>query len=86
MLSNAVYTISSKLFPTFMSKPQIVIRISPSILEKLNNYVEQTGVSKTDVVIGALAQYLGCAEDVPLSQRLTALEAKVEKLEALVAK
>ncbi|MFY7884610.1 MAG: hypothetical protein ACOVOV_07185 [Dolichospermum sp.] len=32
------------------------------------------------------AQYLGCAETVPLSQRLAALEAKVEELQALVKK
>ncbi|MDJ0524127.1 MAG: hypothetical protein PX634_02085 [Microcystis sp. M53600_WE12] len=32
------------------------------------------------------AQYLGCAETVPLSQKLAALEAKVEELQALVKK
>ncbi|MFN6198771.1 MAG: hypothetical protein ACK4YS_09235 [Aphanizomenon sp.] len=38
-----------------MSKPQIAIRLSPSLLQELNNYVELTGTSKTDVVVSALA-------------------------------
>ncbi|MGK7874001.1 MAG: hypothetical protein AB4426_12025 [Xenococcaceae cyanobacterium] len=33
-----------------MGKPQIAIRIPPPLLERLNNYVKQTGTSKTDVV------------------------------------
>jgi predicted DNA-binding protein len=51
-----------------MVKPQIVVRLSPELLEKLNKYAEQTGASKTDVVVGALSHYLGCAEALPLKQ------------------
>jgi predicted DNA-binding protein len=53
-----------------MSKPQIAIRLSPSLLEELNNPVELTGRSKTDVVVSAISQYLGCADNVPLNQRM----------------
>ena len=35
---------------------------------------------------GAIAQYLGCADNVPLSQKVAELEAKVEELQALVKK
>jgi hypothetical protein len=38
------------------------------------------------VVISALANYLGATEDVPLSQKVADLEAKVEELQALVKK
>lgn len=69
-----------------MAKSQIAVRLPPSLLAKLNNYVEQTGTSKTDVVISAIAQYLGCADSVPLSQRVAKLETKVEELQALVKK
>ncbi len=69
-----------------MTKPQITIRISPSLLMELNNYVDKTGTSKTDVVITALANHLGCADNVPLSQRVAELEAKVEKIQALMKK
>jgi hypothetical protein len=67
-----------------MGKPQIAIRISPSLLQELNNYVELTGMSKTDVVISAIAQYLGCADNVPLNQRVGELERRLREIENLV--
>ena len=66
-----------------MSKPQIAIRLSPSLLQELNNYVELTGTSKTDVVVSAIAKYLGCADNVPLNQRINELERRVRELESL---
>ena len=65
-----------------MGKPQITVRLSPSLLRELNQHIERTGTSKTDVVVSAIAQYLDCAEEVPLSQRMAELEKKVAKLEA----
>ena len=65
-----------------MSKPQIAIRLSPSLLQELNNYVELTGTSKTDVVVSAISQYLGCADNVPLNQRVGELERKLRELES----
>ncbi|MEH2114326.1 DNA-binding domain-containing protein [Nostoc sp.] len=67
-----------------MTKPQIVVRIPPYLLEKLNNYAQQTGTSKTEVVVGALAHYLGCVENLPLNQRVAELEARTAVLEALL--
>jgi len=64
-----------------MSKPQIAVRIPASLLEKLNDYVGRTGMSKTDVAIAALAQYLGCAEALPLSQRMSEVERRLAELE-----
>jgi hypothetical protein len=43
-------------------------------------------VSKSEVVISALANYLGCTEDIPLSQKVADLKAKVEELKVLVKK
>ena len=60
------------------------MRIPHSLLEKLNSYVDSTGTTKTEVIVGALAQYLGCAETVPLSQRVAELEMRVNQLEALM--
>ncbi len=67
-----------------MNKPQITVRISPSLLMELNNYVEKTGTSKTDVVTSAIATYLGCGSAVPLSQRVAEMEMRMENLEAEV--
>jgi hypothetical protein len=41
-------------------------------------------MSKTEVVINALASYMGCAEEISLTERMASLEAKVAMLEALV--
>jgi hypothetical protein len=69
-----------------MGKPQIAIRIEPSLLEELNSYVERTGTSKTDVVVSAIATYLSSGSKVPLSQRVTELEIKVEEMQILIQK
>ena len=66
-----------------MGKPQIAIRLSPSLLQELNNYVELTGTSKTDVVVSAISQYIGCADNMPLNQRVGELERRVRELESL---
>ncbi len=67
-----------------MVKPQIAIRLPKSLMEKLNTYVQRTGASKTEVMVGALAQYLDCPESIPLSQRMAEMEKKVAELEMLV--
>ena len=67
-----------------MSKPQITVRLSPSLLNSLNEYVEETGSSKTDVVASALSQYLGCAENIPLVQRLAELERRMVRVETQI--
>ncbi|MFB2917105.1 MULTISPECIES: hypothetical protein [Aerosakkonema] len=69
-----------------MTKSQIAVRIPPSLHAQLNNYVKQTGSSKTEVVVSVIAQYIGCAEIVPLMQRVAELESQVAELRALVKK
>ncbi len=65
-----------------MGKPQIAVRIPPPLLAELNQYVERVGTSKTNVIINAISQYLGCAETVPLSQRMAELERRMTAIEA----
>ncbi len=65
-----------------MSKSQLGLRIPTSLFNELDRYVEETGTSKTEVVITAIAEYLGCADSVPLSQRVAELERKMALLEA----
>ncbi|MDJ0633779.1 MAG: ribbon-helix-helix protein, CopG family [Xenococcaceae cyanobacterium MO_188.B29] len=65
-----------------MGKPQIAVRIPPSLMEKLNSYVEKTGSSKTEVIVGALAHYLGCAEAIPFGERMAEVERRLAVLEA----
>ncbi len=67
-----------------MAKPQIAIRLPPYLMDKLNSYVARTGSSKTEVMVGALAQYLDCPESMPFSQRMADLERRMEDVEELV--
>ena len=65
-----------------MVKPQIAIRMPQTLFDELSNYVEKTGTSKTDVVVNAIAEYLGCTENVPLSQRMADFDRRLAALEA----
>lgn len=64
-----------------MVKRQIAVRLPDSLLDRLDNYVKEKKTSKTDVVIGALAQYLDSPENVPLGERMTALEVRLSQVE-----
>ena len=65
-----------------MGKRQIAVRLPDSLLERLDNYVKEKKTSKTDVVIGALAQYLDSPENFPLGERMTNLEKRLTQVEA----
>ncbi|MEA5581504.1 hypothetical protein VB620_09145 [Nodularia harveyana UHCC-0300] len=54
-LSHTVGSIPYSYVISAMGKPQIAIRMPPSLLEELNSHVELTGTSKTDVVVSAIA-------------------------------
>ncbi|MBD2502455.1 DNA-binding domain-containing protein [Anabaena azotica FACHB-119] len=63
-------------------KAQIAVRVPLFILRKLNIHIQKTGMSQTDVVVSALAKYLDSTSDIPLIQRIVALEERVAALEA----
>ena len=67
-----------------MAKLQIAVRVPPLIMEKLNSYVEHTGTTKTEVIVGALAQYLDCTQDLSIPKRMAEVERRMTELEALV--
>jgi metal-responsive CopG/Arc/MetJ family transcriptional regulator len=64
-----------------MGKRQIAVRLPDGLLDRLDSYVKDKKTSKTNVVIGALAQYLDSPENVPLGERMTALENRMTQLE-----
>lgn len=67
-----------------MPNPFLGVRIPPELHEALMAKIENTGQSKSDIVIQALSAYLGIAtqhqklED--LETRLSTLERKLEQL------
>ena len=82
MLSPPLVSMKEELIIEAMGKPQIAVRMPPSLMAKLNSYVEKIGTSKTEVVVSAIAKYLDCSEDVPWSQRVAEIERRVAELEA----
>ena len=73
-----------------VDKKQLSLKIPPQIYDQLDNYVMRIpplsphwGDVGGKVVANALAQYLGCADDVPLLQRMAHLEVRLAALEAL---
>ena len=65
-----------------MNTVQLGIRIPANLNDHLTAFMEQTGISKTEVVVSALASYLGCTEEISLTDRMASLEAKMAQLEA----
>ncbi len=67
-----------------MSNISIGIRIPPKLHKRLEVYIAETHLTKTEVILNALAQYLDANEEIPLSQRVAALEAQILELKSLV--
>lgn len=67
-----------------MSNSSIGVRIPPNLQKRLESYIAETHSTRTEVILNALAQYLGASEEVPLSQRVSALEAQILELKGLV--
>ena len=67
-----------------MNTVQLGIRIPANLNERLTTFMEQTGISKTEAVISALALYLECTEEISLTERMASIEAKMAQLESLV--
>ena len=69
-----------------MSSVSVGVRIPSNLYEKLMAHASKVRVSKSEVIISALAHYLESTEDLPLSERVAELETKVEELQVLVRK
>jgi len=64
-----------------MSSVSVGVRIPSNLYERLLAHASKVHASKSEVVISALANYLGCTEDVPLSQKVANLEKRIVELE-----
>lgn len=68
-----------------MANPFIAVRITPDLDAAISQRIQETGQSKSDVVIEALKTYLGIPPQdhrlAEIEQRLTALEASAENVD-----
>lgn len=67
-----------------MSIPQFSIRIPPELEQRINDYAKENRITKTRVMIDALAYYLGSVDDVPLSRKVVEIEKRLTTLEGEV--
>lgn len=51
-------------------------------MRKLKDYINQTKMSQTEVVVSALAEYLEDKDSTPLIHRILLLEERVKALES----
>lgn len=63
------------------SSAQIAVRLPYNLYHQLNQHAKEAGISKTDVVVAALAKYFQVTDNMPLAERLAQLEARVASLE-----
>jgi hypothetical protein len=63
-----------------MANPFIAVRITPELDAAIAKRMEDTGKSKSDVVIEALKFYLGT---MPCAMRLAAIEERLASVESL---
>ncbi len=67
-----------------MPSVQVGVRIPHHLHQKLEAHATVTESFKSEVIISALAHYLDCTEDIPLTQRVTDVEQKLAALETEV--
>ncbi len=61
---------------------QVGVKVPTLLHEKLKEHAAALNVSKSEVVLSALAQYLDSASDVPMAVRMAMLENRVSEIEA----
>lgn len=67
-----------------MNKTQMSLRMPDLLMTQLNNYAQHSGLSKTEIVVRAIASYLQSQDDNSLDTRMNQLEERVTILERLV--
>ncbi|RQH43302.1 DNA-binding domain-containing protein [Okeania hirsuta] len=67
-----------------MSNITIGFRISDHLHQQLEEYRTKAYLTKSEVIVSFIDQYLGAVEDILFSQRVIDLEERMTKLEAQV--
>ena len=64
-----------------MASLQFSVRIPPELDKRVKEYAAKNNTTKSDVMVTALARYLGYESKVPLAQRVVELEERMALLE-----
>ena len=66
--------------------PNISIRVPDNIRKRLDEYVDKTNLTKTEIMVRALTQYLGINDELAFTQRLSEVERRLSEIEKLFNK
>lgn len=67
-----------------MASPRLSVRISPTLLNRLQSHVDCQGLTVSEGVLAAIASYVGDNERLPLVERVSRLEKKLALIERKV--
>ena len=67
-----------------MPSQSVTARLPSILIEKLEAYIAESGLSKTDIVVAALSQYLGVSTDIPVTEKVAQMENRLARIEALL--
>jgi len=67
-----------------MASPRLSVRISPTLLNRLQSHVDCQGLTVSEGVLAAIASYVGDNERLPLVERVSRLEKKMALIERKV--
>ena len=67
-----------------MASLQFSVRIPPELDRLVKEYAAENNTTKSDVMVTALASYLGYSSKVPLAQKVVELEEKIAQLQAQI--
>ncbi|MBO9999035.1 MAG: DNA-binding domain-containing protein [Cyanobacteria bacterium SID2] len=64
-----------------MPKRQLTVRLPNLLFHQLDAHTQDTGFSKTDIVVAALSNYLGEDGSEPVNDRISKIEKRISELE-----
>lgn len=64
-----------------MESRRLSIRVPDPLLNQLQSYIDQQGLTVTEGVLAAIASYVGDTERLPLVERVSRVEKRLAQLE-----
>jgi predicted DNA-binding protein len=64
-----------------MASKVITLRLPEPLYKRLQSHISESGSTQTDAIVAAIATYFGDNNQIPLAERVSKLEKRLEVLE-----
>ena len=64
-----------------MASKVVTLRLPDPLYKRLQSHISESGSTQTDAIVAAIATYFGADDQVPLAERVSKLEKRLEILE-----